>query len=255
MVDRIHIVAVLFVVILILGGVQIIDPSLEENRMHKVNVTDSAPDLAYDAVKQLRDVDYTYVVRRTERNTSSGTTTSRKIIEMRVENSKEKYFLINNISDKKPVFRYGNELMGWAKSELSDDIESNKEGGWRPLSSKYEPEVHNPLSPAELNETDFQIIEETDEYILIHSSDSDQILNVIGGTIYLGVSPDDSAEMTITVDKKQKRISNLFVQAEESTRPIVYSYNITFVDYGETRVKRPEGISYTLGEFVKDLLE
>lgn len=254
--SRNKIVVAFLLVLGIIVTFQIMDPSIGERKVHKVNLSDPPSELVYDSIKQLRDVDYTYVVEQNRHNISVGTTESRKLIKNRVQNTKQRYLLLTFQSDfSERYVQYGNKLMGWKARDPPTGIDNIHEiDDWKTSPTPYKSEVDNPLSNLEkLKNTEFHINKENDSHITLATADTDQIMKVIEKTNFIGIGPND-AELTVTINKRQKRVEELFTKGSFSQGEVL-SYNFTFKDYRQTKIERPQGIPYTFEELVKDLLE
>lgn len=250
-----HFVAAL--VFVLLAGVAwgIYTPPTEPVEPRTVDLSESPEQVAYDAMLETRERDFTAtIVTVTGTNESGEEVEPQKFATYRMENT-ERQFLVDQHwrSDNPRVFT--NRYYSWVRYESTGEVNRVPVGGQRPQ-TRFE----NPS--AVLTATnDVTIITDTEETLAIEVNGSWKTVWEIRGHGDLNSRGPDRVTLTLYVDKESRHLRRAEVNqswvTETDDGETIRKYHTTIERYrhwDDTEVKRPDWANYQLMEFVARLM-
>lgn len=233
--------AIIFVLLVSLPvvGVQLLDPELTQDDPTAVDLSESPSEIASDAVRNLSQRDFTYVMLITANRTPNSRTDGlyRRV---KVENTEEEYYSKVPVGDTSQ-YMYGNNVAYWMRI----GEEGSWEFGMRPDYVYPVRGLTQPFSVSKIQNTSGEIVHENSSMLVVR-------LDTAGTTMQSDTDlPGDYT--LIHFDKRKNRIDRAVFKLNNSKwRPKYVHLRITAVD--ETDVQRPPNTRPSLKAFLMDIL-
>lgn len=221
---------------------QLIDPKLEEQPT-EIDLAESPAEIAYDGLRQTQTWDYTYT--ETWTVTVENETKTVRISRTKVEHSDDQYFR-EYFTDRFAIdttAKYGNEVRDWLKYD-----------SWTRDSTLHP--YHDEYSPFErlghVRTANVTVVNQSDDVLVLRIENRSTVDEV---TRYFEPQKRSNSTLTLSIDRKDGHLRKATVRNVSTNlvekKIVTYQFN----DFGETTVTRPDGIEYTLDEFLRDLFD
>lgn len=237
-----HLVLLFLVLTAGVVAYQLIDPE-SETQPTEVDLSASPQEIAYDALRQTQTWDYTFTKTWELANENESKTVS--ISRTKVEHSGDQYYIEystdQSVTDTKA--RYGNKIRDWVKFDSW-----TRRSTLNPYTEEYSPFE-------QLNHVKNQSV------VVVNKTDSLLVLRIKNRTTadrvtrYPQLQKNPEAQLTLYIDKETGHLRKVVVTSVLSNIADKKTVIYRFSDFDDTDVTRPEGIDYTVDEFLRDLFD
>lgn len=222
--------AVSLSVLLLVGGVQLLDPPLDGRApAESVDFSQSPNQVALDSAARFERVDYTYRIDVSDDRSGSW----KRFVEAQVDHSNHRYRSVGPLGDD-GITIYGNDAATFARPGFGEPWQI----GLTPETTYPAPTVTQPVR-----------LDESSAITLIQENASWQVIRV--GGVPLKIGPDTPGHADIFIEKDSGLIMRVIVEYTVGGGEVDLM-RFTVVDVGTT-IERPSDLPYTFREFVGDL--